>query len=95
VFSLDRPPDIAAALDGIGLILNCAGPFSKTANRLVRACLIAKTHYLDITSEIEVLESVHRLDAEAKSAGVVLCQGVGFDVTPTDCIALMLKTGLA
>ena len=25
---------------------------------------------------------------------MVLCPGVGFDVTPTDCIALMLKTAL-
>lgn len=94
VFSLDKPPHIAAALHGIGLVLNCAGPFSKTANPLMRACLIAKTHYLDITGEIDVLESAHRLDADAKSAGVILCPGVGFDVTPTDCIALMLKTAL-
>src|SRR3984893_13184509 len=94
VFSLDKPPDIAAALDGTGLVLNCAGPFSKTANPLMRACLMTKTHYLDITGEIDVLESAHRLDADAKSAGVVLCPGVGFDVTPTDCIALMLKTAL-
>jgi short subunit dehydrogenase-like uncharacterized protein len=94
VFSLDKPPDIVAALEGIGLVLNCAGPFSKTANPLMQACLVAKTHYLDITSEIDVLEGAHRLDADAKSAGVVLCPGVGFDVTPTDCIALMLKTAL-
>jgi short subunit dehydrogenase-like uncharacterized protein len=94
VFSLDKPPDIAAALDGAGLLLNCAGPFSKTANPLMRACLMAKTHYLDITGEIGVLEGAHRLDADAKSADVVLCPGVGFDVTPTDCIALMLKTAL-
>jgi len=29
VFSLDAPLDIAAALRGIGLVLNCAGPFSR------------------------------------------------------------------
>jgi short subunit dehydrogenase-like uncharacterized protein len=94
VFSLDQPPDIAAALHGIGLVLNCAGPFSKTANPLMQACLIAKAHYLDITGEIDILEGARRLDTDAKSAGVVLCPGVGFDVTPTDCIALMLKTAL-
>jgi short subunit dehydrogenase-like uncharacterized protein len=94
VFSLDRSSEIAAALNGIGLILNCAGPFSKTADALIRACLIAKVHYLDITVEIDVLEGAHRFDAEAKSTGVILCPGVGFDVAPTDCIALMLKTAL-
>jgi short subunit dehydrogenase-like uncharacterized protein len=61
VFSLDKPPDIVAALEGIGLVLNCAGPFSKTANPLMQACLVAKTHYLDITGEIDVLEGAHHL----------------------------------
>jgi short subunit dehydrogenase-like uncharacterized protein len=93
-FSLDEPLAIAAALQGAGLVLNCAGPFSKTADLMMRACLAAKAHYLDITGGIDVLEGVHRYDADAKSAGVVLCPGVGFDVTPTDCIALMLKTAL-
>ena len=40
VFSLDKPPDIAAALHGIGLVLNCAGPFSKTANPLMQAEIV-------------------------------------------------------
>ena len=94
VFSLDAPTDIAAALAGVGLVLNCAGPFSKTADVLMQACLAAKVHYLDITGEIDILEGAHRFDTDAKIAGVVLCPGVGFDVTPTDCIALMLKTAL-
>ena len=93
-FSLDSPLEIAAALGGVGLVLNCAGPFSKTADRLMQACLTAKAHYLDITGEIDVLEGAHRFDADAKLADVVLCPGVGFDVTPTDCIALMLKSAL-
>jgi short subunit dehydrogenase-like uncharacterized protein len=37
VFSLDKPPDIASALHGMGVVSNCAGPFSKTANPLMRA----------------------------------------------------------
>jgi short subunit dehydrogenase-like uncharacterized protein len=94
VFSLCAPTDVAAALAGVGLVLNCAGPFSKTADALMQACLAAKVHYLDITGEIDVLEDAHRFDTDAKTAGVVLCPGVGFDVTPTDCIALMLKTAL-
>ncbi len=93
-FSLDQPLDIAAALRGVGLVLNCAGPFSKTAYPLMRACLAARVHYLDVTGEIDILEGAHRLDSDAKAAGVVLCPGVGFDVAPTDCIALMLKTAL-
>ena len=94
VFTLDAPTNVATALAGVGLVLNCAGPFSKTAHVLIQACLAAKVHYLDITGEIDVLEGAHRFDTDARIAGVVLCPGVGFDVTPTDCIALMLKSAL-
>jgi short subunit dehydrogenase-like uncharacterized protein len=93
-FRIEAPSEIVAALRGVRLVLNCAGPFSKTADPLMRACLAAKAHYLDITGEIDVLEGAHRFDADAKAAGVVLCPGAGFDVVPTDCIALMLKKAL-
>ena len=93
-FGLETPSGIAAALRGVRLVLNCAGPFSKTAGPLLRACIAAKAHYLDITGEIDVLEDAHRFDADAKAAGVVLCPGAGFDVVPTDCVALMLKKAL-
>ena len=93
-FRLEAPAEIVEALGGFRLVLNCAGPFSKTADPLLRACVAAKAHYLDITGEIDVLEGAHRYDADAKAAGVVLCPGAGFDVVPTDCIALMLKKAL-
>ncbi len=93
-FHLETPSEIVSALRGVRLVLNCAGPFSKTADPLMRACIAAKAHYLDITGEIDVLEGAHRFDAHAKAAGVVLCPGAGFDVVPTDCIALMLKKAL-
>lgn len=84
----------AQALTGMTLVLNCAGPFSATAAPMADACLKAKVHYLDITGEIEVFEALHARDAEAKAAGVVLCPGVGFDVIPTDCLAMALKMAL-
>jgi short subunit dehydrogenase-like uncharacterized protein len=93
-FRLEAPAEIVEVLRGVRLVLNCAGPFSKTANAMMRACIAAKAHYLDITGEIDVLEGAHRFDAEAKAAGVVLCPGAGFDVVPTDCVALMLKKAL-
>ena len=65
----------STALRGVRLVLNCAGPFSKTADPLMRACIAAKAHYLDITGEIDVLEGAHRYDADAKAAGRGLMPG--------------------
>lgn len=75
-------------------VLHCAGPFSKTAEAMLSACLAGRTHYLDITGEINVFEAAHDLDEQAREAGIVICPGVGFDVIPTDCVAARLKDAL-
>ncbi|CEG24236.1 Putative trans-acting enoyl reductase [Planococcus massiliensis] len=88
-FPLDaHAPD---QLADISLVLHCAGPFSKTSQPMMEACLSAGAHYLDITGEIDVFEQTHALTEEAKQKGIILCSGVGFDVIPTDCTALKLK----
>lgn len=88
-FSLDRP-----GLDGMELVLHCAGPFAHTSAPMVDACLDARAHYLDITGEIAVFESIYARDGDARAAGVALVPGVGFDVVPTDCLAAGLAEEL-
>ena len=88
-FPLDKPQ-----LDGIDAVLHCAGPFVHTSAPMVRACLDAGVHYLDITGEIAVFESIMALNDAAVRRGVTLISGVGFDVVPTDCLAAMLAARL-
>ena len=95
VFELGEPAEIARNLDGIELLLNCAGPFSKTCEPLLEACLALKVHYLDITGEIDVFALCHHAHNRARHQGVVVAPGIGFDVVPTDCLAAMLKQRLA
>lgn len=92
VFSIDMLAQSDALIGQMDLVLNCAGPFSQTADVMMQACLKQQAHYLDITGEIDVFELAASLDAAAKERGVVLCPGVGFDVIPTDCVAGKLKT---
>jgi short subunit dehydrogenase-like uncharacterized protein len=61
---------------------------------MVDACLLARTHYVDITGEIDVFVAAQRRHNEAAAAGIVLCPGVGFDVIPTDCAAACLIAAL-
>ncbi len=81
-------------LKDVSVVLNCAGPFSQTAQPLIEACLDTNTHYIDITGEIDVFEYAHSRHDAAKAAGVALCPGAGFDVVPTDCIAATLKQAM-
>ena len=61
---------------------------------MVGACLEAGTHYLDITGEYSVFEMLAAYDAPAKQNGTLIMPGVGFDVVPSDCLALHLKKRL-
>lgn len=93
-FTLDSSAAITKAIQGHSLVLNCAGPFSATAEPMMQACIKAGAHYLDITGEIAVFELAQQLSEQAKAANIVLCPGVGFDVIPTDCVAAALKEAL-
>ncbi len=92
--ALDDAAALDAALAEVPVVLHCAGPFHRTAGPMAEACLRTGTHYLDITGEIAVYEQLAALDAKASAAGVMLLPGVGFDVVPTDCLALHLKNRL-
>ena len=90
VVPLDDARGLDRALAGVPAVLHAAGPFAHTARPMVEACLRTGTHYLDITGEIAVFEALHARDQEARGAGVTVLPGVGFDVVPTDCLALHL-----
>lgn len=94
VFDLSDTMAIDNALSDITTVLHIAGPFSATARPMVQSCLRTKTNYLDITGEIGVFETHAKLDAEAKRQGIMIMSGVGFDVVPTDCLALYVKQQL-
>jgi short subunit dehydrogenase-like uncharacterized protein len=94
IFAVGSSDEMATHLEGVRLVLHCAGPFATTSAPMIDACLRAKAHYLDITGEIGVFEHAQTKNAEAQTAGVVVCPGVGFDVIPTDCVAAALKAAL-
>lgn len=79
---------LCAALEDVAAVLHIAGPFSHTARPMVDACLETRTHYLGVTGEIDVFEAIARRNADAKAADVLLLPGVGFDVVPSDCLAV-------
>src|ERR1700722_9350476 len=51
-FSLDDPAALDAGLEGMTIVLHCAGPFAHTARPMAEACLRRGVHYLDVTGEI-------------------------------------------
>lgn len=85
---IDDQGVLIAALKGFEIVLNCAGPFARTAEPLMRASIASGAHYLDITAEIKVYQLAEQLGQDAIDAGVMLMPGVGWDVVPTDCLSV-------
>jgi short subunit dehydrogenase-like uncharacterized protein len=96
VFDLSDSAAVKRELEDMTLVLHCAGPFSATSAQMLEGCLASKTHYFDITGEMEVFEHAHSagINQRAQAAGIIVCPGVGFDVVPTDCLAAQLKQAL-
>lgn len=93
-FDLSNTMQLVRALQEVKVVVHAAGPFADTARPMIEACLQAGTHYLDINGDINVFEMIKGLDEAAKEKNIMLLPGAGFDVVPTDCMALHLKNKL-
>ena len=91
IVDLNDAVQLKKVLSTVKIVLHCAGPFADTAKQMMDACLETGVHYTDINGDISVFEFLKKYDAAAKAKNIMVMPGVGFDVVPTDCIALQLK----
>lgn len=94
VIDLSERDKLDDALKDLPLVIHCAGPFAHTSQAMADACLRTGKHYLDVTGEIDVFESLAKRSDEAREKGVMLLPGVGFDVVPSDCLTAHVKRRL-
>ena len=87
VFGLDNLPVLIDHIRDFDLVFHAAGPFVVTADRMMQACALSGTHYLDITGEIVVFERSIVYDEITRKNNCALISGVGFDVVPSTCLA--------
>ena len=87
----DLTENIMDQITGMHLVLNCAGPFTKTVAPILNACLEVKCHYLDLSGELSVFEYCFNKNKRAQEQGCIVCPGVAFDIVPTEAVAVKLK----
>ncbi|MGK2866536.1 MAG: saccharopine dehydrogenase family protein [Mycobacterium sp.] len=85
-FALDDPGAVDAALLGVSVVLNCAGPFLRTAQPLMAAAIRCGVDYLDTAAELDSYLLAETLDNKAKAAGVLLLPGSGGSVAMLGCL---------
>lgn len=86
VFSLDDFKDVETALSDVSVVLNCAGPFMRTAEILMRAAISQGVHYLDVSAELNSYELAEALSAAAIESDVMLLPGSGGSVAMLGCL---------
>ncbi|MHB8603750.1 MAG: saccharopine dehydrogenase family protein [Thermoplasmatota archaeon] len=94
VAPLDDTLALAAAAKRSKMVLGAAGPYSKFGAPVRSAALAAGVHYGDITGEQPFMLDTYGLDAAARDAGIVLVNGLGFDVVPSDFAASLAAKAL-
>ncbi|MFA5615900.1 MAG: saccharopine dehydrogenase NADP-binding domain-containing protein [Syntrophorhabdaceae bacterium] len=73
--------EMVAAIKAADVVVNCAGPFYKTAVAVARAAVEAKVNYIDICDDYEVAQVLFTsdIDGAAKQAGITVLTGMGSD----------------
>jgi short subunit dehydrogenase-like uncharacterized protein len=86
--TLDDRDALRHAFGDCAAVVNCAGPFTRFGEPVVRAAVETGTHYVDTTGEQTHMRRVYeRFDDAARAAEVVLIPAAGFDYVPGDLIA--------
>lgn len=86
-FDLKSPQVVDKNLHDVAVVINCAGPFHRTAETLMKPAISTKTHYLDICAELDSYTLAQNLNAEAQAVGVLLLPGCGGSVAMLGCLA--------
>ena len=72
---------LVGVIGEVDVVVNCAGPFYKTAVAVARAAVEAKVNYIDICDDYEATEILFAsdIDQAAKNAGITVLTGMGSD----------------
>ncbi len=81
-------------LGDCAVVVNCAGPFTRHGEAVVRAAVETGTNYLDTTGEQLYMQRLfEHWDAAARAAEVAVIPAMGFDYVPGDLVAHLAARG--
>src|SRR4051812_38761172 len=74
---------LAAAIDGVGVVVSTVGPFTRLAGPVIDACLAARRPYVDIANEWSAVRNLLDRDGQAHEQEIALVTGSGFGPAAT------------
>jgi short subunit dehydrogenase-like uncharacterized protein len=95
VAGLDQPRALTAAFADCDAVVNCAGPFTRWGEPVVRAAIAAGRHYVDTTGEQRYIQRTREVFGnDAERAGVSIVPAMADDGGPGDFIAHLTAAGI-
>jgi len=89
------PESLLAMARQARVVLNCVGPYRFHGEQVVKACLEAGAHHIDLSGEPQYLETIQlRYHEEAERKGVYIVGACGFDSIPADLGSMVLAQGM-
>lgn len=74
------------------IIVNCCGPYRFFGEPVVKACVEAGTHHVDVSGEPQYMETMQlKYNELAKEKGVYIVSACGFDSIPADLGVIFLE----
>lgn len=74
------------------IVVNCCGPYRFYGEQVVKACVEAGTHHVDVSGEPQYMESMQlKYNDLAKENGVYVVSACGFDSIPADLGTIFLE----
>eukprot|EP00736_Rhodelphis_marinus_P006106 Rmarinus@m.5317 len=94
VASVDDPESLLSMCKRTRVLVTTVGPYTLYGEPVVKACLEAGCHYVDLTGEINYIRQTSELyHDEARAKGISLVSCSGFDCVPADAgVRYCIKT---
>jgi short subunit dehydrogenase-like uncharacterized protein len=93
--ALDDEVALRSLLADCAAVIDCAGPFIRHGEPVLRAAVETETHYLDTTGEQAYMRlAFDHYGPEAEVAGIAVIPAMGFDYVPGDMLASLTARGM-
>ncbi|MEO3830160.1 saccharopine dehydrogenase NADP-binding domain-containing protein [Actinomadura sp. B10D3] len=96
VADLDDSESLRAVTENADVVINCAGPFSRSGEAVASAALSTGCHYLDHAAEpLYVKHLFDALQGKARENGAVVIPGMSFYGALADLLADLVTAGMS
>lgn len=92
IADVSDPDSLKKMAEQCRVVVNCCGPYRFYGEPVVKACIEAGTHHVDVSGEPQYMERMqHLYNEQAEKKGVYVVSACGFDSIPADMGTVFLE----